>query len=161
MNNYLILPYSIIQLQDLSASEKILLTQLINLSDSDGVSFASNGYLAQRIGVSERYAAKLIKDLNEKDYIFCEKQGRKRYVTLNRKKLNDEECSLINSELRSVKGELCSETNELCSETDEKSAQYKYNYNNKYKYNYNKQNSKNNFSERKSSYNLEELMVIR
>ena len=157
MERFIKMPYSILHLRNLSLSAKAVLGLIVNLSDDEGVSFASNKYLAETFGLSDRCVAKAVKSLREKEYIFCKKQGRKRYITLNREKLNDEKSS-------SVKGEHFAQTTAKCSGLSAKSAQYNNNYNNKYKNNYynNKNQNYENFnSKRKSSYNLEELMIIR
>ena len=164
MERFIKMPYSILHLRNLSLSAKAVLGLIVNLSDDEGVSFASNKYLAETFGFSERCVAKAVKSLREKEYIFCEKHGRKRYITLNREKLNDEKSSSVKGEHFAQTTAKCSELSAKSSDLSAKSAQYNNNYNNKYKNNYynNKNQNYENFnSKRKSSYNLEELMIIR
>ena len=163
MENYLAIPYSIFKIKEINLTSRVLLAEIISLSKKDRVCFASNEFLSERLGLSERCIAKLINDLREKGYIFCERKGRKRYINPNREKLKYENCSVKTmDENCSLMDEHCSEKDEHCSTITEQNSQYNNNYNNKYKNNYNdNKNSFNRFGyDLKRNYDINELMRI-
>ena len=160
MEKYLAVPYYVLGIEEINLTSKVLLAEIISLSKNSGVCFASNEFLSERIGVTERCIAKQMNELREKEYIICERKGRKRYINLNTEKLNNEKCSVnIMDENCLGKYEHYSEKDEHCSEMSAKSAQYKYNYNNKYNNNYNSDFKKYGY-DKKRNYDINELMKI-
>ena len=68
-NNFLSVPYDIFSLKGLTLSAKILLAEIISLSKLEGYCYASNEYLAERLGISYSTAKKSIQLLKKKGYI--------------------------------------------------------------------------------------------
>lgn len=164
MTNFLIIPYAVVGLEDLSLSSKLLLSEIISLSKKEGFCFASNEYLAENIGFSKRAVAYSINELKKNSYITVDRKRYIRYIEINREKLIEKGIpTKIPDKLFSSKSAKpahqsanFADTSANIADHSAKSAQYNNNYNNKYKNNYIYKKPK----KRKSSYDLEELMKI-
>lgn len=153
MNNYLILPYSILALADINLTSRVLLAEIISLSKKEGYCFASNEFFSERLGISKRTAANSINELREKNYIISRRKRYIRYIELNREKLYSADIPpIFTDEIFSAKDANLADKSENISDSSAKTAQYNNNYNNKYKNNY-KEN-------KRTSYDIEELMKI-
>lgn len=62
-------PVAIIEAEDLTSSEKILLINIISLSYNEGYCWASNKYLADKLRISDRQVQSMISSLESKKYI--------------------------------------------------------------------------------------------
>lgn len=174
-NNYLIVPYSILELPELNLSQKIVLAEIISLTRIRGVCFASNKFLADRCRISERTVSTSIKKLLSEEYITVEiKRNNTRNIRLKPEKLNEKSIFIpaaaenTDREEKEKGIEKTSIPEENNSNPIENTSTYKNIYNNKNNniYNYNKNSNNFGFNRKsntspESSYNLEELMVIR
>ncbi len=140
MSNFLIIPYSIINISELKISSRILLAQIIALSKKDGRCFATNEFLSKCVGISKRSVAYSINELLKKDYIEIERKHKSRFI-----KINSAKPALKNASIADQSANIAAQSANIAHNNN--------NYNNKYNNNYN--NKKN------SSYDLAELMVIK
>jgi hypothetical protein len=66
---FVVIPARILQDQRLTGSEKILLAMISSLAESGGFCFASNEYLAEHSGSSERTIQRQIRNLEKNGYV--------------------------------------------------------------------------------------------
>ena len=139
--NFLTIPYNILNLKGLTLSAKVLLAEILSLSKLEGHCYASNDYLAKRIGVSTTTTSTALAELRKKGYITSQ-----RYANNKRKiRVSDNTKSVFAKHENRAKG-------------NTKSVQYNNRYNNNYNINY-KENRKKRVSD--ASYDIEELMKIK
>ena len=75
------IPASIWNRKDLLPTEKILWAEIQSLSNEDGICFASNQYLAEFLGISERYIRKILEKLKRLELVSFEGfDGKIRYL---------------------------------------------------------------------------------
>lgn len=80
---YYIIPASVMHSKDLDASQKCLYGQIAGLAKRGGYCWASNKYLAEMNGVSERHIQRMLKDLENHEFIRIEldsKRNRRIYL---------------------------------------------------------------------------------
>ena len=156
-NGYLILPYSILFNKELKITEKTVLAQLISLSKLNGKCCASNMFLSERLGFSERTVSRSIRTLSDFGYIHYKvKENYHREIIIDFEKLiNDNILSPDIPDKISKRSDNLSDPQDKMSYSKDKMSTYNNNYNNKYNNNY------NNSKKRKSSYDINELMKIR
>ena len=68
-NTYSIIPTEILFNKDLKANEKLLYAIIYSLSNKEGYCFASNKYLAKKLGVNYKTISSWISNLRNKKYI--------------------------------------------------------------------------------------------
>ena len=83
-NFYAVIPLSILESKLLSANAKLLFAEIVALSKKNGYCFATNRYLAERIGVSERSIRNQLRELKGEMLISVsfdpDKVGTYRYI---------------------------------------------------------------------------------
>ena len=62
-NFYAVIPISILEKKNISANAKLLFAEIMALSKKSGRCYATNEYLAERMGLSKRTIPKLLKEL--------------------------------------------------------------------------------------------------
>lgn len=62
-NFFAIIPIQILERRDISANAKLLYAEIMALSKKSGVCFATNDYLAERLGLEGRSITRLVKEL--------------------------------------------------------------------------------------------------
>ena len=154
---YLTISYNILKLEALTLSAKILLAEIINLSKQEGYCYASNEYLAKRVGISKRAVCNSLNELRKLHLISSSIKSRnERYIYPVFSKLK--ECNICTQ--RSAESALAKR--KKCTQSSAKNAHNNNIYNNKYNnsYNYKKQNGFNSNST-EASYDINELMKIK
>jgi len=146
--NYLSVPYCVLGLNGLSLSAKILLSEIVSLSKRDGYCFASNEYLAKRLGVSASTVKNALSALRKKSFITTR--------TLNFNERFIYPCLGKICPAPEVKSDR--PQGKICPATETKSARNNNRYNNNYKNTYNYTTNKRVSD---ASYDLEELMKIK
>lgn len=153
---YLILPYSILFNKELKITEKTVLAQLISLSKHSGKCCASNLFLSERLGFSERTVSRSIRALSDFGYIHYKvKENYHREIIIDFQKLINE--NILSPDIPdkiSKRSDNLSDPQDKMSYSEDKMSTYNNNYNN-----YN--NIFNNTKNRKASYDINELMKIR
>lgn len=155
-NNYLITPYSLFSLSDLKLLSKMILSEIISLSKLHGYCYASNTYFSKLYMATSRTVSKSVSELRDKGYDSVEiNKNYTRKIKVNFEKLKQLEVFLPETvEKISNPNEKSSILNEKTSIPPEKSSTNNNNYNNKY-------NNSYNYNDRKTSYDIEELMRIK
>ncbi len=155
MDNFLMIPYSILTIDELNVSSKIVLAEILSILRNAETCFASNEYFSKRTGFGCRTVANSINELRKKGYITSKRKNRLRLIEINRSKLKGKVISAnITTENPPRINANSSRQSAILSDQNAKTAQYNNRYKNKYKNSYNNSNQN-------SSYDLEELMVIR
>ena len=81
---YAVIPMQVLEAKNLSFAEKIIFAELNALTKKKGYCFATNHYIAERIGSTSNYVTELISSLAKKNYIrievFKNKEGTFRNV---------------------------------------------------------------------------------
>ena len=78
------IPASVWLAKDLLTTDKVLLAEVDSLEGKKGC-WASNGYLAEFLGVSERYIRERLRVLEEKGYVTTKTEANQRLIFVNRK----------------------------------------------------------------------------
>jgi hypothetical protein len=81
-NYYAIIPADIRYDSELSDKAKLFYGEITCLANSSGVCFAGNSYFAELYGISERQVIKIIKLLEERNYICVVRESSKRIIRL-------------------------------------------------------------------------------
>ena len=150
---FLSVPYNILYLEGLTMSAKILLAEILSLSKLEGHCYASNAYLARRIGISQTTVKESIKVLKKKGYITSK--------TLNTKERFIYPCQ---AGIRPDSGAESDRKQDgkrprNRAKSDHNNNIYNTNYNTNYK---ERANSKRDYyMPREASYDIEELMKIK
>lgn len=163
-NAFLIIPYSILVIENLKPSEKLTLVEIISLSKKLGYCFASNRSIAKRIGVEGRTVSKAVTALKNQGYIESKvKNDYSRTITVNYDKLKEMGITLPDCDYFSNPEENNSKGIEKSSNPREKSSTNNNSYNNKYNNSYKERaNSKRDYYMPSGpSYDIEELMKIK
>ena len=157
-NSYLSIPYDILEMEDLTLSEKVILAEVISLSKTNGYCYASNGFFTKRLKISERTASRAVNTLESKGLILIsERCDNKRNICPTEKVL---EISGNNIHEKSSKGsDKMSNPHANLSKPLDKMSTYNNKYNNNKNNIYNNKNT--NYPNNEASYDIEELMVIR
>ncbi len=71
--SFLTIPYNILNLKGLTLSAKILLAEILSLSKLEGHCYASNAYLADRLGLSLPTVKNALRQLRKHKYITSER----------------------------------------------------------------------------------------
>lgn len=140
--NFLTVPYNILNLEGLTLSAKVLLAEIISLSKLEGFCYASNSYLANRIGISTTTTSTALCELRKKGYISSKR------ISQSKREIRVSACT---------KSVLAEHENRPSGYT--KSVHNNNRYNNIYNINYKENKSHSRKSE--ASYDIEELMKIR
>jgi hypothetical protein len=86
-NFYAVIPISILEKKTISANAKLLYAEIMALSKKSGKCFATNEYLAERLGISKRTIPSLLKELRDDLLIQVsikrDKDGTYRDITLS------------------------------------------------------------------------------
>src|SRR3990167_441454 len=91
---YAVIPLYILEDKELSFAAKVLYGEITALTKKEGYCYATNKYLAQRIGSSENYVIEIVKELRNKNHIECDTQKnaegtfRKIFLTLQPTRVN-------------------------------------------------------------------------
>ena len=155
---FLSVPYNILYLDGLTLSAKILLAEILSLSKLEGHCYASNPYLAKRIGISKRAVCTSLNELRKQHLISSSMKSRnERYIYPVFSKLKECNICIPNSANSAPR------QRKKCTQGSAKSAHnnniYNTNYNSNYKENSN--SKKNYFMQSEPSYDIKELMKIR
>ncbi|MBR2108535.1 MAG: helix-turn-helix domain-containing protein [Ruminococcus sp.] len=156
--SFLTIPYNILNLKGLTLSAKILLAEIISLSKLEGYCYASNAYLAKRLGISKRAVCNSLNELRKRQLISSSMKSRnERYIYPVFSKLK--ECNICAPS--SAKSAPVERKN--CTQGSAKSAHNNNIYNNSNNTNYKERaNSKRDYyMPREPSYDIEELMKIK
>lgn len=157
MNNkaFLIIPYSLLNINTLKLTEKIVLCEIISLSKQSGYCYGTNKFISRRTGVSPSKVSQAISKLKRNGFIFAKTVNSQRRLFVSRDKITSETMSVFNL------------TNSDTPFVDSNNPLSRYN-NPLANFTTNKKNSKkiNNKSNmrtyrRDASYDIEELMKIK
>ena len=148
---YLTVPYNILNNKELTLSAKILLAEIISLSKPEGYCYASNEYLAKRVGISVTTIKKSLKILKQKGCISSKMINPKERLIYpcqaGIRPLNRAESAPSQGEKRP----------RIRAKSDHNNNIYNNNYNNNYK-----RHTKRDFwGQSDASYDIEELMKIK
>ena len=69
---YSIIPATILYNKELKANEKLLYAIITSLSNKEGYCFASNKYLAEKLGVNPKTISSWVSDLRDRNFIVVE-----------------------------------------------------------------------------------------
>ena len=69
---YSIIPATILYNKELKANEKLLYTIITSLACKEGYCFATNKYLAEKLGVNPKTISSWISDLKDRNFIIVE-----------------------------------------------------------------------------------------
>ena len=69
---YSIIPATILYNKELKANEKLLYAIITSLSNKEGYCFASNKYLAEKLGVNPKTISSWVSDLKDRNFIIVE-----------------------------------------------------------------------------------------
>ena len=153
---YLTVPYDILKLEGLTLSAKILLAEIISLSKLEGYCYASNSYLAKRIGISERSVCNSLKELRGHHYISSLIKDRsERYIYPVFSKLKQRNiCAEPNAKSAHTGRKNCAQGNAKIAHNNNI-------YNNKYNNSYKENKKRDCFPQSDASYDIYELMKIK
>ena len=155
---FLSVPYNILYLEGLTLSARILLAEILSLSKLEGHCYASNAYLAKRIGISKRSVCTALNELRKQHLISSSMKSRnERFIYPVFSKLK--ECNIcIPNSANSAPGQRKKRT-QGSAESAHNNNIYNTNYNTNYK---ERADSKRDYyMPREASYDIEELMKIK
>ncbi len=145
--SFLTIPYSILNLEGLTLSAKVLLAEILSLSKLEGYCYASNAYLAKRVGISHSTAKGSIQLLKKLGYINIKTLNfNERFIYPNQGKI----CPTPSTKNDLPPGKKCTGGRSIISHNNN------INYNNNYK-----ENRKNAYLRSDKSYDIYELMKIK
>jgi len=85
-NFFAVIPINILEKKEISANAKLLYAEIMALSRKNGKCFATNKYLSERLGISERTISRLLKKLRNDALIYLDirrdKEGTFRNITI-------------------------------------------------------------------------------
>ncbi len=140
----------------------MILSEIISLSRSKGYCYASNAFLAKATGSGERTVGCAVKELLKRNYINVEiKRNSSRIIRINTDVLNNDGIFIPQTdEIKGSANPANPRTNsaDACVDFANPVADFATNNN---KYNNNYKNSYNSQEQRNSSYDIEELMIIK
>ncbi len=148
--SFLIIPYSIIGIEDLSLSEKLVLCEVISLSKSTGYCYASNRFISSRTSVKPNTVSISINKLKRKEYLVINTVEQQRRIYINRDKFKNTTLSIFDYTISDFDNSLLKSDSPLSK-------------NHTNKKNYKTRNKKSNKRAHRSdaSYDIEELMKIK
>ena len=150
---FLSVPYNILYLDGLTLSARILLAEILSLSKLEGHCYASNAYLAKRIGISSATVKKSIQQLKKLGFITSKTLNfNERFIYPKRDKICPAPCAKKNHPpgKKGTGGR---------SKNSHNNNIYNTNYNTNYKESAN--SKKDYYMPREASYDIEELMKIK
>lgn len=81
-NYYAIIPASVRYDKDLSPTAKLFFGEITSLANATGICFAGNDYFSKIYNISERQVKRIIKQLEEKGYIYVTRNTQSREIQL-------------------------------------------------------------------------------
>lgn len=81
-NYYAIIPASVRYDKDLSPTAKLFFGEITSLANATGICFAGNDYFSKIYNISERQVKRIIKQLEEKEYIYVTRNTQSREIQL-------------------------------------------------------------------------------
>ena len=81
-NYYAIIPASVRYDKDLSPTAKLFFVEITSLANATGICFAGNDYFSKIYNISERQVKRIIKQLEEKGYIYVTRNTQSREIQL-------------------------------------------------------------------------------